>query len=376
MARPEQVERRFPPLDGLRGLAVMAVLVHNVGGIAQHDARTLLMKIVFFIQAPGWVGVQLFFVLSGFLITGLLLDSRGRPGALRVFWVRRVLRIFPLYYAVLLGVTVIAPLLFTMQGPFDLRYRAWYWVYLNNWVEPWGREVPAFSPFWSLAVEEQFYLVWPALALTLKPRTLLRVCVALAVAALLVRTGLVVAQQPPLAAYKLTVARMDALTLGSAAAIVLRDEALLARVAPQLRRIAASMVVLLAGMWPFTRGFNGALPVVETVGYGALSLLFTSVVLLVAVEPRGALARAASRPWMRWLGKYSYAIYVFQVPIAYLVYRPFEATINGRPAGPALGAFLALQTLVAGLSLAAALLSWNLLEHPALALKDRLAPRP
>ena len=170
----------------------------------------------------GWVGVQLFFVLSGYLITGILLDTKTRQGYWRAFLGRRVLRIFPLYYAVLLAAFVIAPLVAGVPTP-GHEHQVWLWTYLYNWAEPLGRGVDWLPHFWSLAVEEQFYLVWPLVVLAMSERALWRVCVMLILAAVAARTGLRLATQGTMGAYMFTICRIDALALGAIAAIAIRD---------------------------------------------------------------------------------------------------------------------------------------------------------
>ena len=113
----------------------------------------------------GWIGVQIFFVLSGFLITRNLLDSLGAPNYYRAFYVRRALRILPLYYGTLAVVFLLLPLvgLHPLGDDGGARDRLWFWVFLSNWSVPLGAAACGLPHFWSLAVEEQFYLAWPAL---------------------------------------------------------------------------------------------------------------------------------------------------------------------------------------------------------------------
>jgi peptidoglycan/LPS O-acetylase OafA/YrhL len=362
----------LPVLDGLRGLAIALVVVHNVGGFQNHAASGVI-KAIYFLHAPGWIGVQLFFALSGFLITGILVDSRGARGALRGFWVRRALRIFPLYYAFLFGITFVAPLFGVRLA--ELQYAGWYWAYLCNFGTPTGHEIPELGHMWSLAVEEQFYLVWPLVVLALDARRLLRVCIALALIAFVARVALRAFGQSPMTVYEYTFCRMDALVLGGGAALVARNPAWLARVTPRLPVTLIATSVVLLGMWPLTRGFNREDPFVQTIGYGVLSVLFVALLLVVVRAPGERLARAASAGWLRWLGKYSYAIYVFHYPIAYTLRPRFEDGINGDRTGIAIGALVGFVAIVGALSVVAALVTWNVLERWALGLKDRLAPR-
>ncbi len=365
----------MPALDGLRAVAIAMVLAHNVG--SEHPNTTALWyKALFYVHAPGWVGVQLFFALSGFLITGILLDTRDEPGAFRSFIARRALRIFPLYYAVLVVGLVIVPRFYHGHHFVEsLRYQAWYWSYLSNWVAPFGREITPLAHCWSLAVEEQFYLFWPLLALFLSPRALLRVSFGLAVVALGVRIGVHVLHASPLIAYQWTIARVDALVIGAAAAVVIRDRALLERIAPTLRRNFYVMLGALALLWPFSHGFNRDHVLTQTVGYTLLAIACTQLVLLVVLEKDSRLARALSGKTLRFVGKYSYGIYVLHVPIYQLMARPLRPLIADPSPVRSVLALLLLEVAVAAASVLAAVVTWHLLEKHFLALKDVLAPR-
>src|SRR5580700_1566023 len=153
--------KKIPQLDAVRGIAVLLVLLHNT------DRYPSLR--LHFISDNGWMGVDLFFVLSGLLITGILLDTKQSEGYFRNFYARRCLRIWPLYYSVLLFMFVIVPTLHPSEAHtvFDARSSPWwaYPVFLQNCLVP----IPAMATAplgvtWSLAVEEQFYLLWPPVA--------------------------------------------------------------------------------------------------------------------------------------------------------------------------------------------------------------------
>ncbi len=151
---------RVPAFDGLRGIAVLAVIFCH---LSDYYPEQNAVKV--FLHA-GWCGVDLFFVLSGFLITGILLDTRAAQNYFRAFYARRVLRIFPVYYATLLSVLTIAHFFPKLNSVLPIAHdRIFYFFYLNNWwpllKDSWHANI--IGHFWSLAVEEQFYLVWPFL---------------------------------------------------------------------------------------------------------------------------------------------------------------------------------------------------------------------
>ena len=159
-AGAERVRGQLPELDGIRGLAILVVLLHNVGYFDE-PADSLALKLLRVAFGAGWTGVQLFFVLSGFLITGILLDTKRDAHYFRSFYLRRILRIFTLYYLTLAVAFVLLPHLVDLdEWPARARHsQSWYWTYLINWTGPFLGAVPGFPHFRSLAIDEQFYLV-------------------------------------------------------------------------------------------------------------------------------------------------------------------------------------------------------------------------
>jgi peptidoglycan/LPS O-acetylase OafA/YrhL len=151
------MQKKIPQLDAIRGIAILVVLIHNLHGL---DFLPLSLATNY-----GWMGVDLFFVLSGFLITGILLDSKPSEHYFRNFYARRGLRIWPLYYAVLLFMFVILPLLRPQDGAEIFQRSTPWWSYLfflqNFLVTAPALAAGSLGVSWSLAVEELFYLVWP-----------------------------------------------------------------------------------------------------------------------------------------------------------------------------------------------------------------------
>ncbi len=184
--------KHLPALDGLRGIAVMMVMVHHLFLTKVYPVPERVEMLVH----SGWMGVDLFFVLSGFLITGILLDAKHGPHRFINFYMRRVLRIFPLYYGVLAFFLIFLPLLSVMLGggpsflrsmvaELDpIRVHQWrLWLYLQNFGGSWK----LFNHFWSLAVEEHFYLFWPAVIFFTSERGALRACCVAVVVAICCR---------------------------------------------------------------------------------------------------------------------------------------------------------------------------------------------
>ncbi len=369
-----------PALDGVRGLAILVVLIHNAAFI-MGPSDALILKLTTTITGTGWTGVQLFFVLSGFLITGILLDARGSPKFFRTFYLRRTLRIFPIYYAFLAVAFFVVPFFADQDWTAVARRNQWwYWTYLSNWGGALGYGIPGLSHFWSLAVEEQFYLLWPVLVFTLSRRGLTGLCAVLIGATPLLRLLLRASGLPELAGYEFTIARWDALAFGAVLAILLRDEAGRAWLRPRAAWIAGAAVLGLLAVVGIERGFPERSLLVQVAGQTLVAALGASLIYfsVVPVPPPGAAASlrvALSARWLRFLGKYSYAIYVLHFPIHILVSRHVAGIVNAVD-GPARLLRLALYVpSISALSILAALVSWRVIEKPFLDLKERFAPR-
>ena len=178
----------LPALDGVRGLAVLVVVIHNAGWLGG-PTEQFILKLYSSVTSTGWIGVSLFFALSGYLITGILLDSRGKAGYFRSFYLRRTLRIFPLDYAfIALVVFVAAPLAWDREWASAVWRNQWsYWLYVSNWTQPFGISIHGITHLWSLAVEEQFYFIWPVLAWRLGRGGLVRLCLGMIAAGPFIR---------------------------------------------------------------------------------------------------------------------------------------------------------------------------------------------
>jgi peptidoglycan/LPS O-acetylase OafA/YrhL len=207
----------IPSLDGVRGVAILLVLLFHFKDYL--IGPEMLQGALGLAGYLGWAGVDLFFVLSGFLITRILLAARSNEGYFSSFYTRRFFRIFPLYYAVLFLIflgpwSVIAGVLPPVSD------HVWYWTYLSNWSIMLKSANPqGVGHFWSLAVEEQFYMAWPLLVWWLDGRALFRVTVALCAAAPLWRIVLISKHWDPEWIYRNTFSRMDTLLVGAAVAI-------------------------------------------------------------------------------------------------------------------------------------------------------------
>src|SRR5260221_2149669 len=262
---------RLPTLDGLRAIAILLVVPHNLNLMVTFGGVAHLFLAVLY---RGWIGVQLFFVLSGFLITGILLDARDAPDYYRSFFVRRALRIFPLYYATLLVLLMLLPALGLVSFERDPMVELSCWAYFSNWYGPFHPLPQPLSHFWSLAIEEQFYLLWPFAIHRRSAGWVLRLCLAIAAASLLVRVVMLLAGLPTQAIYTFLVTRIDALAPGGAAAAAFRVPSVTSWVLSRGRFLLGASFLSLAAGAAISRGYNSASPMTLSVGYTFLAVPF------------------------------------------------------------------------------------------------------
>jgi peptidoglycan/LPS O-acetylase OafA/YrhL len=307
---PDQITEHVPALDGIRGIAILTVLAAHFGGGRKFESP--IMRLIGQLMASGWVGVDLFFVLSGFLISGILLKTSSDPNYYRSFYGRRVLRIFPIYYLTLF-VTLFISLAMSQPWRWD-QYS--FFIFANNIAVVFDDTVGAVGPglmlsaFWSLAVEEQFYLFWPyLLRVATRKRTLLWLFSGAILGALLLRV-LAVNLGSPNAAYNLLVSRMDSLAAGGLLALLLRQGSLQnvpARV-PFGILVFAILAFLAIGLLEKTLAWNTGL--MMTVGFdvtalGAFALIWS---VLIPKSPTQIICQTGP---LRFFGKYSYGMYIY-----------------------------------------------------------------
>jgi len=381
--------RRLAVVDGLRGLAILMVIFYHCWGLlpkVNGDRSTGL------IDAPlahlfgfGWSGVDLFFVISGFLITGNLYDAQGSPTYFRSFYARRFLRVFPLYYVFLIVVLFLVPLSTTLAQNLQvdaLRNVQWfYWTYTMNVaasLRATADKIPiVYSHIWSLCVEEQFYLLWPAILLCTKDRRRLMRLLLGAVGLALVARWLFTLEVASRvfrenAAYSLLPCRMDTFAFGGWLALAVRGDA--AEVA-RLRRLGPALVaVALAGLAAIYVARHGIRPFdvpQQTIGFSLLTLGFGGLlVMILDAAPHAALRWIFESAPLLAAGKFSYGLYVVHLAVAAVVIpRVVHAWWTRPVAGSVILANLGFLALAGAGSLAIAWASWHLLEKPALALK-------
>jgi peptidoglycan/LPS O-acetylase OafA/YrhL len=367
----------LPVLDGLRGLAAfMVIVVHTT----ITPGPSLADRVVHRVGTLGWVGVDLFFVLSGFLITGILADAVPGRRTMRNFYARRVLRIWPLYLAFLTFCFVVVPAVIGRRvgmgsiGPGDT---VAYWLHLGNVVPAMRGSFPGawLGVTWSLAVEEQFYLIWPAVVILGGRQMARRVAAGAVVAAPLFRLALLGLGGSPEAVYVLTLGRMDALAAGSWVALAARGRGGIGALRPAAGRVLvgaiAGLLSLLIGLAAVRRCWFPFEPAMQCVGFTLLAAAFSAGLVRLLTSPSSGLGqRLLNGGLPRALGKYSYAIYLCHIPVRDLLTAAgWHPGFSPTTVGLRIVEQLAYYTAVTAAAFALAWLSWHLYEKHFLDLK-------
>jgi peptidoglycan/LPS O-acetylase OafA/YrhL len=368
----------MPALDGLRGLAILLALFHHFAMVRPEEPRQGLIALADF----GKFGLDIFFVLSGFLITGILLDTRNRPHYFRNFYARRTLRVFPLYYAVLAFFFLALPWIHSRS---QLAYgRAQHWgSAVNDW--PWylgylsnvlftlrdGFGPSGLDLTWSLAIEEQFYLVWAVLIFFTDAPRLMRISAILVILAPIVRIGMWLAGGSWIQIHVFTPCRLDGIALGSFLASAMRSPGYDSQgLLKWARRIALGASAGLVALFPWG-GLRETSMALHTLGYSLVVFLCAGGLFLsVHANPKSLAGRLFGGSFLRFFGKYSYAMYLFHLPVRDLLTGALYplSWVPGVP-GSGLIPILAFMVLCSGLTLIPAFLSWHLFEKHFLRLK-------
>jgi peptidoglycan/LPS O-acetylase OafA/YrhL len=376
--------RHQPELDGIRGIAILAVLLsHSIlslGAFQIHHPHTTAGGALVYVLVPGWGGVDLFFALSGFLITGILLRARTRVTYFRSFYARRVLRIFPIYYLTLI-VTLLAGILWPAFGahlPATVSERFSFFLYLQNWPifwQSWAGLTSIWAVFWSLAVEEQFYLIWPTLIRFVSVRFMLGLCI---VGFLLgtplrwwlihhltgVDTGLL----------QFPVSRLDGLFIGAGIALYREYRGRIVSLAAAKTSLAAGAFMLLYIAVLHRNELSTPGTHMGTFGITGFAL-FGGGLIAASQHRLPGLSRFLTLRPLIFAGKYSYGMYVYHL-LVYLAFQTLalhlwpatEGEISLIPAVFYTSAAIASTAIVA-------MLSFHFVEEPFLRMK-RFFPSP
>jgi peptidoglycan/LPS O-acetylase OafA/YrhL len=353
----------------------MVLLLHFVANV---PPTNLVERVIVGVTNYGSYGVELFFILSGFLITGILYDAHDRPHYFRNFYMRRTLRIFPLYYGVLALVFVVAPLLPLLRGEtlnFLVDRQAWAWLYaVNIYIAKNGEwSFSYLDHFWSLAIEEHFYLFWPLVIFLLarRPRTLIAVSLAISLCAMLARLTGSLMGLSWWTTYVLTPFRLDGLAMGSFLALTVRQPGGLERMTRVLPKVSIAAGALLIVTFLWTRLVPGqGLELVLPVRASLILILLACLLVWTLTAAEGSFtSRFFSSRLLVFLGTYSYGLYVYHHFISYYLVTNRTDIELARWLGSH-GAAVALQfVLGASASLAVAYFSYELFEKRFLRLK-------
>lgn len=350
-----KLPRHIPQLDVLRGLAVLDVMLYH----AIDMVPRLHLRIFFNL---GYTGVDLFFVLSGFLITGILVQTKADSGYFVNFYARRALRIWPLYYALVIFTFVVLPWIAPqLKGAiFDLSHP---WQSFPFFLQNLTLKHEAFDTLrvtWSLAIEEQFYLVWP-LIVWLTPRRMLKhVALAAVLISAMVRWSTFAGLAPPVNTYTNTFARLDGLGLGAFLALWIPES--------ESRHVKLAGFGAIALALPVTIAVGWSLP-----GHWAfntlVSLCFAGL-LCVAIN----LPQLENREFLKYTGKISYCLYLVHVPVIQLMQVSLVRRYFTLRSPILHDAILLIVCLAVCYGIAE--LSWRFFESKFLPLKSKFEVRP
>jgi peptidoglycan/LPS O-acetylase OafA/YrhL len=364
-----KIKGHIPELDGVRGIAVLLVVVYHAFVFSTSPLEGRIATLASY----GFAGVDLFFVLSGFLITGILLSAKGKPAYFRNFYAKRALRIWPLYYLLLLFAFGLLPFLIhhahLAMGESALlegKSKIVYIFLLQNLWYPGSAGPTILGMTWSLAIEEQFYIVWPWLVLLCGRKTLVCILAAILVLSPGIRLWASLHGVSREAIYYMTWFRLDGLALGALIAVWCKSSFYSLRITKSMT-LAALAAGVPASLWLLSGHSKTLWPLL----FSMLALASTGLVVF-AIWSCGANSiqgRPLRSSWLRYIGKISYCLY--------LVHQPIYYALGGRLGRRHFGTTATISLMILGfvISLSIASLSWYLFESQILKLKDKLEYR-
>jgi peptidoglycan/LPS O-acetylase OafA/YrhL len=345
------MQQRFPQLDAVRGMAILLVMLHNIGEKYPSFHLQYLFR-------NGWMGVDLFFVLSGFLITGILVDTKQTKSYFKNFYVRRCLRIWPLYYSLLIFMFVLLPYLRPSQAQSIFEKSSPWWafpLFLQNFLIPISTNAAGpLGVTWSLAIEEQFYVVWPVVVRFCSRTQLYGIAIAELCISPLLRFYLSLHH---VHLYTNVFSRLDGLMAGALLALIVRSETFVPSRFIQLAWFSFFIATPLAF-------------VSEALHAGWIVFSWTAVASAALVY----LSLFSTQKWLQVIFKNKFMVYTGIISYGlYLLHKiPIGLVESFRlDRYPILALLLIVLT-----AYALAALSWNLLEKPFLKLKRYFEPKP
>lgn len=375
------IKKYYRPLDGLRGIAILLILFHHLL-IFDPKIYEFFSRII----SNGWIGVDLFFLLSGFLITGNLLDTKKNKKYFIVFFTKRILRIFPLYYLFLFIIFLLFPLLYSNdKSSIDLFKSSlfWYYTHLTNigMVFDIGLWLPfATSHLWSLSVEEQFYIIWPFVVLFIDRKYFIIFCISICVISPIFRWLLLELDIfsdnhysniniVNFSIYILTPCRLDGFVFGAIISYIIRYKDPKFFI-DQLKRLFFFSLLLLIIIFIYTKGnFGWDQFIVQTFGYSALSLFFGLILYSSICEFK--FLNFLNSDILVFFGRYSYSMYLFHMPIHYIVTNSIINNYAFFYYNSLLKTFLCFAISMI-FTIIVSILTWNICEKHFIKIKNRL----
>jgi peptidoglycan/LPS O-acetylase OafA/YrhL len=354
-------QKRIAALDGIRGFAILLIIFWHYYDVDGQFAHRTIPAYVLSLTHLAWTGIDFFFVLSGFLIGGILLEARQSPTYYKTFYIRRAFRILPLYAVIVALYLLTTPFLPSTGAPVPA------YVYMtltqNIWVALGGKLASSWLLVtWTIGTEEQFYLIAPAMIKKISPRRLPLVVAAAVVFALILRVVLYNSSLfDPRATLVLMPARADAFMLGVGAALLVRDPRgahwlVEHRRSLYLFGLAVGIVLLVFTKVSWGLDTSG----MSTFGFTCTSFLYVTLVLLAVSHPEGPVGRFFNWRPLIALGVIAYGLYLFHEPVKDFLH----LALTGQPARLASWSDAAIDLLAFGITLVVARLSWVHFEKP------------
>lgn len=353
----------FPALDGLRFIAFLTVFIHHVTFYI--NPSLVGNPILRFFRVNGWIGVDIFFVLSGFLVTLLLLEERKKRGnfSYKNFFLRRVIRIWPLYFLALIFGYLIFPNILLILGSSHTwpnlasdikKYLPWHLIFLGNINTAFlgWESMRGVSQLWAISLEQQFYIIWPIFLFFIKKlktafiTTILLILVAIGLRIVLVNSGV---NHPGI--YTNTLARIDSLMFGVILGFVLFFKG---EFINKLANISRFYLLILIGfiIFLFFSTANNTLAIRNGIFGYLVTGIFSLITIIVCIQKENIITKLLSNKVLLKLGRLSYGLYIWHVfALEFLAFLILPT-----------GSLLPLLILGFILTLALAYLSYNLFE--------------
>ncbi len=308
----------YKELDGVRAIAAIMVMIFHFFQQMETSNPTLLLfkKISIF----GQTGVSLFFVLSGFLITRILFSSKANSHFFSNFYIRRTLRIFPLYY-LFLGIYYFLIPVLSGASIVDFGSQVYYWIYLQDFAMTFNWKSNGPSHFWSLAIEEHFYLFWPFVIYYLSNKKIIISIIAIIAVSFLVRIFLIGHQYR---VFYFTFSRMDELAAGAFLAVLEINKQLTSKHSGIFLLLFLGVIIPTAILWAFSSGTGD--PILQVFKYFLLAISYFSLIAyVITIRNKHILKKILIQSPLSYTGKISYGLYVYH-PMCFMIFRHFFET--------------------------------------------------